>query len=96
MRIIKGLLLFYKRLLIPLVIISVTLNLMGMAITGKFSLHGLGITYIFLSPLLQYFIYEIIYPEEYYFYYNLGLSKTILWFSTLLIGYVIGLTMILL
>jgi hypothetical protein len=93
MQIIKGILFFYKKLVIPSVILSVMIALIGMSITGRFSLKGIGLAYLFSSLLFQYFIYEIRNPNEYYFYYNIGLNKGILWSTTILISLIIGLSL---
>ncbi len=96
MRIIKAYLMFYKRILIPLLSITLAFGIIGLIINGSFASNILGFAIIFCTPLLQYFIYEIRYPKEYYFYYNFGLSKGVLWVSTFILGYIIGLSMILL
>lgn len=36
-------------------------------------------SYLIFSLSFQYFMYELKNPNEYYFYYNLGLNKNILW-----------------
>jgi len=56
------------------------------------SLVPLGLGYIFSAPLFHLFNYEVRNTNEYYFYYNLGLSKILLWISTILISLTIGLT----
>lgn len=57
---------------------------------------GVGFSFVFLTPVFHYLTYEIRNPNEYFFYYNLGLSKLILWTSTLVISLIIGLIIILL
>lgn len=57
---------------------------------------GVGFSFVFLTPVFQYLTYEIRNPNEYFFYYNLGLSKLVLWTSTLVISLIIGLIFILL
>jgi len=91
MRILTGILIFYKKLVVPTLILSTLLGIMGSSISSEFSLRGIGLAYILLSPLFHYFIYEIRNPNEYYFYYNLGLSKYMLWGATLLLSTLIGL-----
>jgi hypothetical protein len=48
------------------------------------------------APFFHFAIYEIRNPNEYYFYYNLGLSKTVLWISTIAISFCIGLILMVL
>ncbi len=55
--------------------------LMGM-LFYKGSLISIGMTYLFISLLSHFFLYEIKDKNEYYFFYNSGLSKKNLWIST--------------
>lgn len=92
----RGILLFYRKLIIPLIIFSILVGLLGSSGSAHSILRGIGLSYIFLTPLFQYFLYEIRNPEEYYLFYNLGLSRLTLWVSSLVISLLIGFTMILL
>ncbi len=94
MRIIKAILIFYQKLILPTLVLSGLLGLIGFAIAGEFSLKTIGISYIFLGLLFHYFIYEIRNSNEYYFYYNLGLSRLSLWIITFVLSLVIGLIFI--
>ena len=87
---------FYKRLLIPISSIAIALGFLGFIFTGEPSLKIAGLAYIVLSPFFHYFIYEGFNPNEYYFFYNLGLSKLSLWVGTLMLSSVIGVILILL
>jgi H+/Cl- antiporter ClcA len=91
MKLIYVLLIFHRKLFLPAMLISLLIALLGLGISGSFSLGLLGFSYLFLAVLCQYFIYELNNPNEYYFYYNLGLSKPILYVSTVVIGLLIGL-----
>jgi hypothetical protein len=95
MRIIAGIWLFYKKLIIPALSISVMIGFLGLMISNSISFNWVGISYIILIPLFQYFIYEVRNPNEYYFYYNMGLNKFILWVSTMVISLFICLIIIL-
>jgi hypothetical protein len=66
---------------------------LGKELSVSSLIRTIGIVYICLTPVFQYFIYEIRNPEEYYFYYNMGLSKLFLWVYSLIISTVIGLTL---
>lgn len=91
-RLIKGLWFFYKKLIIPSVCLS---GLLAVVYLGSIPVQRtLGISYIFLPTVFHYIIYELTSPEEYYFYYNLGLSKSALWLNTMLLSMAIGLTLI--
>lgn len=60
-----------------------------------FSINAAAVAYILFSLLFQYFIYEVRNPNEYYFYYNLGLNKYILWGSTFMLSSIIAIISIL-
>ncbi|WP_069658569.1 hypothetical protein [Arcticibacter eurypsychrophilus] len=89
MRTVYGLWFFYKKLIIPSLVVSIALSYL-MTAASNF-LIGIGISYIFLTPTFHYLTYELKNPNEYYFYYNIGLSKFILWTNTLVISTMIGL-----
>lgn len=91
MRIVHGLRFFYQKLIIPSLVLSVLLAYFVLGL-GKLC-SGTGISFIFLTPVFHYFTYELRRPNEYYFYYNLGLSKSVLWLSTIGISLVIGLVL---
>lgn len=90
MNILKALMIFYQKLIIPTLLFSILINLIGVSITGTFSSKILGISYILLGLLFQYFIYELWNPNEYYFYFNIGLNKYILWMFNLFISLIVG------
>ena len=93
MRMIKGLWIFYKKLLFPSLALSILLSLMEMPLV---KIHaGIGISFILLTPFFHFFLYETRNSDEYYFYYNLGLSKPVLWANTLITSLLIGLLLIL-
>lgn len=94
MRILAGLCFFYQKLLISPLIISILLSLLFMPRPNFFM--GTGIAFIFLLPTLHYFTYEIRKPGEYYFYYNLGLSKLTLWATTIGLASITGILLMLL
>jgi len=95
MRIALSILLFYKKLVIPTLSMSamsgflVFLNSNSFPLTWRWS----WISFILFTPLFQYFIYEVRNPNEYYFYYNMGISKLALFISSLILSATIGLIM---
>jgi hypothetical protein len=95
MRIALSILLFYKKLVIPTMSMSamlgclVFLNSNSFPLTWKWS----WISFILFTPLFQYFIYEVRNPNEYYFYYNMGISKLTLFISSMILSTTIGLIM---
>ena len=85
----RGLFIFYSRLIIPSLSLSILLSLLMMD-NIRF-LAGIGISYIVFSLALHYYIYEIKNTDEYCFYYNLGLSRFWLWVNTIGISLFLGL-----
>jgi len=94
MQMIFGLLLFYKKLIVPSFTMSILMGVMGMVVSDSVSTASIGTAYIVFAPFFHFAVYEIRNPNEYYFYYNLGLSKISLWAFTLIFSFVIGLTLI--
>jgi len=98
MKITLSIWMFYKKLVIPTLAMSALIvfltflysDLLSFSLTFRI----LGVSYIIFTPMFHYFIYEVRNPNEYYFYYNMGISKLVLWFSTLILSALIGLIMI--
>jgi hypothetical protein len=82
---ISGIWTFYKKLIVPVLSMSVLTGLIVYLNTGSATtaINLAGISCLFYTPMFQYFIYEIRNPQEYYFYYNMGISRLKLWLSTL-------------
>jgi len=91
MRIVKSFWMFYKKLVIPALSMSAAIASIAFFNSCSFSFKWFGISYLIVTPLFQYYIYEIRNPNEYYFYYNMGMSKPILWLATLIFSLFIGL-----
>ncbi|HZK95867.1 MAG TPA: hypothetical protein VFC67_16830 [Prolixibacteraceae bacterium] len=82
---------FYKKLVIPALSMSAAIASIAFFNSGGFSFKWFGISYLIVTPLFQYYIYGIRNPNEYYFYYNMGMSKPILWLATIVFSSFIGL-----
>jgi len=89
MRLIICILIFYRKLILLSLVVEIALAYLGYSGTGKFSWGTIGIGYILITLVFQYFIYEIRNPNDYYFYYNMGLSKYLLWGTTLILSFLI-------
>lgn len=89
MRIFSPLWIFYKKLITPSVAVSILIAAILGSPTNFFL--AFGIAFMLFVPLFQFAIYELNNPKEYYFYYNLGLSKPNLWAFTVILSIVIGL-----
>lgn len=96
MRVIKAILIFYQKILFPTLIFTGLLGVVVFGFTEEFSLKILGSAYIITGLMFHYFIYEIRYANEYYFYYNFGLSRSMLWLCTFSLNLAIGLLFIIL
>jgi len=93
-RIVKVFWVFYKKLIIPSIILSFLLGLRGLIESETNSLASVGIAYMLITPIFHYLTYEIRNKNEYYFYFNQGLSKDVLWGLTFLFSFLIGLILI--
>ncbi|ALM08702.1 hypothetical protein SB49_13450 [Sediminicola sp. YIK13] len=81
LRILLNILLFQRNIFFVSYIISIAL---GILFGGK--LQNIGLCFLVIAPLNHFRFYEIKNKNEYYYYYNLGLSNIMLWASTLVIG----------
>ena len=81
MRILKNILLFQKKIFFISYAISI---LIGVLFGGQPKM--IGLSFLFIAPFTQYFFYEIKNKNQYYYYYNLGISNVMLWISTFVIG----------
>ncbi len=76
---VRYILLFQRKLLLPTIVISLLLGFFGSSVSGGTFSTNAGLAYLFVLPLFQFFVYELRYANEYYFYYNMGISKIMLW-----------------
>lgn len=86
----KGLFLFYKCAIVPSLLVAIAVTMLGMKFTDGFDFSLTGKAYFFMSLLWLYFKFQVRFPEEYYFYYNLGLGKLELWSFSGMVGLFIG------
>lgn len=82
---------FYKKLIFPSLAVSILLAFFG----SLKLITGTGLAYVFLTPVFQFLFYDLSRPNEYYFYYNMGLSKVALWINTILMSLIIGVILML-
>ncbi|MCU0423807.1 MAG: hypothetical protein MUC81_13455 [Bacteroidia bacterium] len=85
---VKTLVLFYKRMLIPTFFFTALIGLSSYSITGAYSLVQFGIAFMFVLPLMHYFLNEVLDHTAYYFYFTQGLSKLYLRTATGIISIV--------
>ncbi len=87
---------FYKKLIGILATISLLIGIISYLMQGSFSFKMVGLAYLISTPFIHFFVYEIGKPREYYFYYNMGMSKLQLWISSILTSLLIGIFLLLL
>lgn len=75
--------LFYRKIIFSSVILTFLLTLLNGGFFNNWSLSFAIITFLVLLPFMQLYFYELSNKNEYYFYANLGLLKTTLWYLTL-------------
>lgn len=86
---------FQKKLILPTFCVA-----LGIGIAGYFMIwstpiiQGTGFGYILAGPLVHYSIYERRDANEYYFYFNAGLSKFILYSSTVALNAIAGIVIL--
>tara|TARA_R110002072_G_scaffold117281_7_gene248233 strand:- start:29733 stop:29990 length:258 start_codon:yes stop_codon:yes gene_type:complete len=76
-------LLFQRRIFFTSYFLALTL-----ALLIKASPKIIGIFYLMIALFVHLFSYDILNKNKYYYYFNLGISKTKLWVSTILIGFI--------
>ena len=82
--------LFYVKLSTPSILIALIIALSYLLITGTFSSHLVGYSYFFLAIGFHFILYDLNNPGQYYFYYNLGISRRTLWVCSILANFIIG------
>lgn len=89
--ILKAIWLFQRKLILASIAISIVITfLLSVLIPTNNFIQKIGISYIFVLPLVHFYTYELRNSNEYYFYYNLGLSKLNLWIITVATAIVIN------
>ncbi|WP_411811009.1 hypothetical protein ACLB9Y_12675 [Chryseobacterium scophthalmum] len=73
----KILWIFYRKLLIPGIIFSLLTS-----IPAGINFETFSFGFLFIFPLMHYFIYELRLKNEYLFYANFGFSRISLWMIT--------------
>jgi hypothetical protein len=86
----RSFLAFYQKIFIPSLIVAITIGLIGIIFGNLPFLSTVGLGLCLISPLFQYFIYELRNEKEYYFFFNLGFSRTKLWALNIIVSIVIG------
>lgn len=82
---------FYQKILVPAIAVAIVIAIIMSSSAFSTLVSGIGIAFIATTPLFHYIIYDTNNPKEYYFYYNQGLSKKVLWMTTIISSLIIGL-----
>ena len=82
---------FYRRIIFLSMFMSLIISLSGYFFQRTFSLKAICICWVILCPLVHYFIYDLLKPEEYIFYHNLGLTRHVLWYVTIISSFLLTL-----
>jgi len=75
---------FYKKIMFPTLGFSLLISFLS-----SFSIKNFGLNFLLILPVLHYFIYELRFKNEYYFYANVGFSRIFLWAGTILSGIIV-------
>ena len=75
---------FYKKILLPALLFSLLISFLL-----PFGFETFGLSFLLILPVLHYFIYELRFKNEYYFYANLGFSRIFLWSGTVLLSLIV-------
>lgn len=82
---------FHQKLLLPTLCTAVAIGIAGYFMVWSTPIdQGTGFGYILSGPLTQFFLYDLRNPNEYYFYFNKGLSKLHLYVSSLVVNTILG------
>jgi hypothetical protein len=86
---------FQLRLLLPTFCVALAIGVAGyFMIWSTPIILGTGFGYFLAGPMVHYYLYELRFPNEYYFYFNAGLSKVLLGFTTLGLNGIVGATIV--
>lgn len=72
-------------------LIALAAGTFSLIISTKGFFISTGLTYMVSAPIMHYFSYEVRNPNEYYFYNNLGFSRSFLWIFTVGSAVIVGL-----
>jgi hypothetical protein len=83
---VRTLLFFHKRFIIPALVLTSLTGAYSWASSDSFSVQSFGLGYLVTPLLLQLIVFEYSYKGEYYFYFNLGISRKDLWISNFILS----------
>jgi hypothetical protein len=83
---VRTLLFFHKRFIIPSLALTVLIGVYSCAISDDFAVQSFGLGYLITPLLLHLIVFEYRAKGEYYFYFNLGISRKDLWISNFILS----------
>ncbi|KZS40605.1 hypothetical protein AWE51_06560 [Aquimarina aggregata] len=78
----KNILIFQKKIFFISYLTSIAIGILGFLFTGFINHQTIGLGFSLIVPFAQYYVYDIKNKNQYFYYYNLGLSNIMLWVST--------------
>jgi hypothetical protein len=82
---------FQQKLILATFCVAVAIGIAGYFMLWSTPIiKGTGYAYFLAGPMVQYYLYDLRNPNEYYFYSNAGLSKTFLYLTTAGLNLFIG------
>ena len=82
---------FQRKLILPTFCVSLAIGVAGyFMIWSTPIIAGTGFGYLLAGPMVHYYRYELRHPNEYYFYFNGGLSKLRLYATTIFVNSIIA------
>lgn len=86
----KILWIFYLKLFIPAILLSLLINTqLG------FTVRNFGLCFLLFLPASHFLIYELRLKDEYYFYANFGFSRLFLWIYTTILSLTVNMSCLL-
>jgi hypothetical protein len=83
---VRTLLFFHNGFIIPSLVFTCLIGVYSCATTDDFAVQSFGFGYLVTPLLLQLIVFEYRAKGEYYFYFNLGISRKDLWISNFILS----------
>lgn len=82
---------FQQKLVLPTFCVALGIGVAGYFMVPSIPVvQGTGFGYLLAGPLTHCFIYELRNSNEYYFYFNAGLTKITLYFTTIILNLILS------
>jgi hypothetical protein len=82
---------FQQKLILPTFCVALGIGISGyLMVWSAPVIVGTGFGYFLAGPMVHYYLYDLKDPNEYYFYFNAGLSKIMLYATTVGLNFILG------